>query len=110
MSQEEHVIRKLGGTRLFAGYWLLIRCIRLAIEDEDRLIAPESNLYLAAAAESGCSLSRVKSNMDTLVRYCWKKASPAAWTEVAGCPVKDRPTLGEFIEIIAWYVRDHDEH
>lgn len=109
MAREEYIIRMLGANRLFQGYSALISCIRLAAEDENRLLSLENDLYPCAAAETGCSVSAMKHNMDTLIRHCWEKGPPESWGKLAGCPIRHCPSLGEFIELATWYLRDHPQ-
>ena len=105
MTSEELLIRSLGGNRLFSGYEPLILCICLAVEDENRLLSLEQRLYPIAADRLQIKISAMKRNMSTLVQYCYNHADPALWKTIAGCPLKRQPTLREFIDFSACYIK-----
>lgn len=105
MSREERFLRMLGANRLFSGYEPLILCIRLAAQDENRLLSLERKLYPAVAAHFHMGISAMKRNMSTLIRHCWLKSNPRLWESIAGCPMKEQPTLGEFIDLSVCYIK-----
>ncbi|MCI7274998.1 MAG: sporulation initiation factor Spo0A C-terminal domain-containing protein [Lachnospiraceae bacterium] len=102
----ESFLRSLGASQRYAGYDDILVCLELALQDENRLLHLQRQLYRPTAVFQHTNISSVKRNMDTLVWSCWRKRDPRVWDTISGCHLKSCPTLGEFLELSVCYLKE----
>lgn len=102
----ESFLRSLGASQRYAGYDDILVCLELALQDENRLLHLERQLYRPTAVFQHTNMTSVKRNMDTLMWSCWRKRDPNVWDNMCGCHMVSCPTLGEFLEICVCYLKE----
>lgn len=110
--QVEAILRSMGGNGLYAGYESMALCIRLVLNHPKTLLALQKEVYSAVAKEQGTSVSCLKRRLDIFLDVLWRNAKPEQWRTL-GLSVCERPTVGEFIEAVVWYIQskqaEHDQ-
>ena len=104
MTEIYDVLRSLGITGRFLGCRRAALAIQIAINTPDALYAVTKEIYFAVARAEECSWQAVERNLRTVVLRAWKK-NRSLLTLMAGYPLTAPPTVSEFIEITAHYVK-----
>ena len=99
MSAVYGVIRKLGATSKYKGYYYVVDAVEMAQKIYERPVKVTKDIYPVIARKYKSTPSNVEHNMnhkDTL-------------EEMAGCTMADKPTNSEFIDILVYYLRYSDK-
>ena len=95
MSAVYGVIRKLGATSKYKGYYYVV-------------VKVTKDIYPVIARKYKSTPSNVEHNIRTLVNLCWMNHKDTL-EEMAGCTMADKPTNSEFIDILVYYLRYSDK-
>ena len=104
MSQTSMLLNQLGVGGRYRGFQWMIRAIDLAREDPDRLLRLTKTIYPVVAQEFGTSWYCVERNLRTIVENCWEHGNRKLLQELAGYPLVERPSNGEFLDILTNYL------
>ena len=102
MSAVYGVIRKLGATSKYKGYYYVVDAVEMAQKIYERPVNP------VIARKYKSTPSNVEHNIRTLVNLCWMNHKDTL-EEMAGCTMADKPTNSEFIDILVYYLRYSDK-
>ncbi|WP_343208119.1 sporulation initiation factor Spo0A C-terminal domain-containing protein [Anaerolentibacter hominis] len=105
MSEAYLLIRKLGIPATYRGYHFLAYSISLALEDENRLLFITKCLYPDVAKHFKTTVPCVERNLRTVIEVCWFRGNRTFLEQIAGYPLKTKPSTGEFIDILASYLQ-----
>lgn len=100
----QQTVRYLGITRNYRGYRPLILAIELSLEDEDRMLNIMNCIYKPIGDELHCDYRTVERNIRTVINRVWNE-NEVQLKRLAGDYLKNKPTVSEFIDIIANHVR-----
>ena len=95
-------------SRRYQGYAQLRECVRIALEEEDKLTYI-SGIYYEVGKKYHVSASCVERNIRTVITYVWGHGGKAPLEEISGGKLYQRPTAGEVIDIMVCYLKDHGE-
>ena len=84
MTEVYGIIRKLGATSKYKGYYYVADAVEMARKYKS-------------------TPSNVEHNIRTLVNLCWMNHKDTL-QEIAGCTMSDKPTNSEFIDILVYYL------
>ncbi len=98
------LIHKLGISSKYAGFDMLIYAVNLTCENEDMLKSITKKLYPQIAKHFNTSSLCVERNIRTVINVCWEKGNRELLNEIAGYPLKEKPSVSEFIDIIATHL------
>ena len=101
----ETVLRALGGTGTMRGFPGIIWGVSLALEEPELLHAVTKRLYPAVGEIMGMNGQAILRDMRGVVDWCWEKGDRNKLNEVACRRLMDEPSVGEFIDMIAGYMR-----
>ena len=101
----ETVLRALGGNGTKKGFLGIIWGVTFALEDPAVLHAVTKVLYPAIADAMGMNQQCVLKDMRGVVSWCWDFGDRKTLYKVAGRKVTDKPSVGEFIDMLAGYLR-----
>ena len=104
MTEIYDVLRLLGITGRFLGCRRAALAIQIAINNPDALCAVTKEIYCAVARAEECNWQAIERNLRTVVLHAWKK-NQNLLALMAGYPLTAPPTVSEFIEIVAHYVK-----
>ena len=107
MSAVYGVIRKLGATSKYKGYYYVVDAVEMAQKIYERPVKVTKDIYPVIARKYK-STSNVEHNIRTLVNLCWMNHKDTL-EEMAGCTMADKPTNSEFIDILVYYLRYSDK-
>ena len=108
MSAVYGVIRKLGATSKYKGYYYVVDAVEMAQKIYERPVKVTKDIYPVIARKYKSTPSNVEHNIRTLVNLCWKNHKDTL-EEMAGCTMADKPTNSEFIDILVYYLRYSDK-
>lgn len=97
-------LRSLGITNRYRGYRCVVTAITLVLKNEECMRSVVRDVYRATASLCGCSWYAVERNIRTVVRRAWL-INPQRLSKMAGYPLDGQPTVSEFIDILACYIR-----
>lgn len=86
----EDVLRPLGATYRYRGYFQAVYAIALVWEDENRLDMVTGEIYCRVAARFQCDWRAVERNIYSIVRRAWK-INRSMFLGIAGSPLTSRP-------------------
>ncbi len=100
----ECLIRSLGIGANYRGYRYLSYGVKLCSYNEDYLLSISKLLYPEIAKEFQATSSSVERDLRTVVKVCWERGNKAFLQEIALHPLQDRPTSGEFFDILVGHL------
>lgn len=103
MKEVKDTLTKLGILRCYKGFECAEFSVELAVEDESRLGAVTKEIYMPTADNIGCNWKSVERNLRTAVNRAWK-LDPELMRTLAGYHLEEKPTVSEFITIVANHV------
>lgn len=103
MKEVKEILTKLGVIMCYRGFECAEFSVELAVEDESRLGAVTKEIYMPTADNIGCNWKAVECNLRTVVNRAWK-LNPELMRTLAGYRLEKKPTVAEFITIVANHV------
>ncbi|MCI9546986.1 MAG: hypothetical protein HFH60_09925 [Lachnospiraceae bacterium] len=94
----------LGIHSTLKGFHYLKYGLGLCMENEDYLLSVYKDLYPDIAAHFGASQDSVEHCIRTAVYNCWYKGNRKLLFKIAGYELNQKPTNGEFIDILYHYL------
>ena len=91
MSAVYGVIRKLGATSKYKGYYYVVDAVEMAQKIYERPVKVTKDIYPVIARKYKSTPSNVEHNIRTLVNLCWMNHKDTL-EEMAGCTMADKPT------------------
>ena len=101
----EQIIHQLGIYSVYRGYPYLIYAIQISLENEDRLRHVTKELYSEIARHFECNIPGIERSLRTVITQCWEYGNREYLMELAGHKLYRKPSPGEFISIVTYYVR-----
>lgn len=107
MNSAEELIQKLGIRAIYRGYPYLVFAVKLAVSDPDYLLYITKWLYPDVAKKFHSTESSVERSIRTAVNACWNEGNRKLLNQLAGYDLTRKPTNGEFISILSFYLKRH---
>ena len=108
MSEIYSLIRRLGATSKYKGYYYVAEAVKMAEALQERPMKITKDIYPILARKYKSTPSNVEHNIRTLINLCWMSHRETL-EEIAGCTMEDKPTNSEFIDILAYYLYSSHE-
>lgn len=108
MKMEEMIsqlLHKIGLRGTLRGFHYLSKAILLVLEDASYLLHLTKRLYPDVALACNATAMRVERSMRTAIEAIWNQGDVAALEELIGYTIKGKPCVGQFIDILAGYLR-----
>ena len=99
------LLRKTGLRGTLRGFHYLAKATLFVLNDASYLFHLTKRLYPDVAHAYNVTAKQVERSMRTAVELIWSQGNVAALEELIGYRIKDRPYVGEFIDILAGYLR-----
>lgn len=96
----QQLLRRLGATENYAGFFPTVYAIQLSIGDPARLRLITKLIYLDVAWRYGTTWKAVERNMRTVVSVIWRN-NPLLLSELAGFHLNRKPNNASFLAIVA---------
>ncbi len=103
------LIRSLGISGTYLGYYYLCTAVALVLEDHDRLLMISKILYPKIALIHKTTPACVERDIRTVINLCWNRGDRERLCQVAGFRLQRKPTNGEFIDLLAAYLQNHPD-
>jgi len=95
-------------SRRYQGYNALRECLRIVLEDEESLLYM-TGIYAEAAKRCHVSWTHVERNIRTMLDNSWKNGGKEPLEMIAGEVLYTKPTVGEVIESLTYYLKAHSK-
>ena len=107
MKEVYGIIRKLGITSKYKGYYFLAEAVNMVMAQKDEQIRITKDIYPELARKFKATPSNIEHDLRTVVSVCWR-TNKSGLDKIAGYPLKFKPTNSEFIDMIAYYLTEED--
>lgn len=108
MKKIYEIIRKLGVTSNYKGYFFVADAIQMAMNSQDEPIRITKDIYPYLAKKHKTASMNIEHNIRTVINVCWK-TNKQGITQIAGYPLIYKPTNSEFIDMVAYYLLSAQE-
>lgn len=98
------IIRRLGVTSNYKGYFFVADAIQLAMQNQGRPLQITKDIYPVLAKKHNTNPLSIEHNIRTVVNVCWE-TNRKELAEIAGFPLSYKPTNSEFIDMVAFYLQ-----
>ena len=93
-------LRNMGIGRQYLGYKLIIKAVRMILEDDNRLLCIKREIFLPLAELEHCDWRTIERNLRTIIHRAWK-INRDYLIILARYPMNQEPTVTEFVEILS---------
>ncbi len=100
MNEIYDLLYSLGLTANYSGFFHTAYAVQLVIDNPQRLLMVTKRLYPEVARHYLTTQQAVERNIRTVINVAWEK-NPQKIAELARCPVQTKPTVSQFISILA---------
>ena len=108
MRKVYRLIRQLGMTSKYKGYYYVAEAVMMSMELQDYPIKITKDIYPHLAKKFKSTPVNIEHDIRTLVNVCWE-GNRRLLDEIAGYQLEDKPTNSEFIDMLAYYLREMEE-
>lgn len=109
MIKIEELFAKLHLNPKYKGYAFLETALNIAMEEELSLVHLNTCIYKPVALQYHTSPTNVERNIRTLLQTWWATDFHNVLYQLTPHPVPARPTIGEFLDILRWILRNYEE-
>ena len=102
------IIRKLGVTSNYKGYYFVADAIQLAMSSQNQPIRITKDIYPYLASKYRTTALNIEHNIRTVINVCWE-TNRNTMAEIAGYPLNCKPTNSEFVDMVAYYLLSTQE-
>ncbi|MDO5390120.1 MAG: sporulation initiation factor Spo0A C-terminal domain-containing protein [Eubacteriales bacterium] len=99
------IIRKLGVTSKYNGYFFLTDAIHLAMDSQDKSIKITKDIYPCLAKKYETTPMNIERNVRTVINICWE-TNKEGMDEIAGHSLSCKPTNSEFVKMVVSYLAE----
>lgn len=103
MREIYRLIRQLGVTSKYKGYYFLAEAVKLSVEMQGRPIKITKDIYPTLARKFKSTPVNIEHNIRTVLNLCWSSGKETL-NAIAGYFLRYKPTNSEFIDILAYYL------
>lgn len=108
MREVYHLIRKLGATSKYKGYYFVAEAVRIAMESQERPIRITKDIYPFLARKFKSTPMNIEHDIRTVINVCWM-ANRKTMNEIAGYTLIYKPTNSEFVDMLSYYLTQTEE-
>jgi two-component system response regulator (stage 0 sporulation protein A) len=97
------LIRSLGATSKYKGYYFVAEAVHLSMQYQDKPIKITKDIYPYLAKKFKSTPMNIEHDIRTVVNVCWV-TNKEGLDEIAGYSLSYKPTNSEFIDMLAYYL------
>lgn len=101
------LIRRMGATSKYKGYHYVAEAVHMTMEIQERPLKITKDIYPLLAKKFKSTPMNVEHDIRTVVNVCWTSHRETL-EEIAGYPMRYRPTNSEFVDILAYYLQEKE--
>ena len=102
-SEVYRLLRRLGITPNYTGYFQTAQAVELCLEEPERLTLITKLVYSEVAGRYGVNWTTVERNIRTVAMLAWE-SNPEAMEELMGRKLNSRPVASQFIAALTFKV------
>ena len=106
MMNIDQILKQCGFHVRHRGFQALEKCVRLALEDETKLLSVTA-LYKEVALSHHVQWSAVERSIRVAVTHAWSNGGKEQMEHVFRCSIPFKPTAGEMIELLTNYMLEN---
>ena len=99
------VIRRLGVTSKYKGYYFLAEAVKICMEMQENPIRITKDIYPRLAKKYKSKPMNIEHNIRTIINVCWNN-NRETLSDIAGCSLNYKPTNSEFVDMLAYYLME----
>ncbi|WP_253288319.1 sporulation initiation factor Spo0A C-terminal domain-containing protein [Blautia sp. MSJ-19] len=103
MRKVYRLIRQLGMTSKYKGYYYVAEAVMMSMELQDYPIKITKDIYPYLAKKFKSTPVNIEHDIRTVINVCWT-ANKESMDRIAGYPLRYRPTNSEFVDMLAYYL------
>ena len=103
MRKVYRLIRQMGMTSKYKGYYYVAEAVMLSMELQDYPIKITKDIYPYLAKKFKSTSVNIEHDIRTVINVCWM-ANKETMERIAGYPLRYRPTNSEFVDMLAYYL------
>lgn len=103
MHEVYKVIRRLGVTSKYKGYYFLAEAVKMCMEMQENPIRITKDIYPRLAKKFKSTPMNVEHDIRTIINVCWN-TNRETLNDIAGYSLNYKPTNSEFVDILAYYL------
>ena len=107
MKEVYGIIRKLGLTSKYKGYYYLAEAVNMVMEQKEEQMRITKDIYPGLSKKFKSTPSNIEHDLRTVINVCWK-TNKDSLDKIAGYTLKYKPTNSEFIDMLAYYLSEED--
>ena len=105
MRKVYRLIRQLGMTSKYKGYYYVAEAVMMSMELQDYPIKITKDIYPYLAKKFKSTPVNIEHDIRTVINVCWT-ANKETMDRIAGYPLRYRPTNSEFVDMLAYYLKE----
>lgn len=103
MKEVYRLIRKMGATSKYKGYYFVAEAVQLSMEIQERPMKITKDVYPYIARKFKSTPMNIEHDIRTVINVCWC-VNKKIMDEVAGYTLNYKPTNSEFVDMLAYYL------
>ncbi len=108
MREVYRLIRKLGATSKYKGYYFVAEAVKLSMESQERPMKITKDIYPRLAKKFKSTPMNVEHDIRTVINVCWT-ANKETLDQIAGYSLNYKPTNSEFVDMLAYYLTQSEQ-
>ena len=102
------LIRRLGANSKYKGYFFVAEAVKISMGYQYKPLRITKDIYPYLARKYRSTPTNIEHDIRTMVNVCWE-GNKKLLDEIAGYPLEYKPTNSEFIDMLAYYLREIEE-
>lgn len=107
MREVYRLIRKLGATSKYKGYYFVAEAVKISMESQEQPIKITKDIYPYLAKKFKSTPMNVEHDIRTVINVCWT-VNKSYLNIIAGYPLVYKPTNSEFVDMLAYYLTQNE--
>ena len=103
MRKVYHLIRQMGVTSKYKGYYFVADAVKLSMETAGYPLRITKDVYPPLARKYKSTPNNIEHDIRTVVNVCWS-ANKDQMDRIAGYPLSYKPTNSQFVDMLAFYL------
>lgn len=97
------IIRKLGITSKYKGYYFIAEAVKMCMEMQEKPMRITKDIYPLLAKKFKSTPMNIEHDIRTIINVCWN-TNRQKMSEIAGYSLEYKPTNSEFVDMLAYYL------
>ena len=107
MRKVYHLIRRMGVTSKYKGYYFLADAIKMSMESPEYPLRITKDVYPPLARKYKSTPHNIEHDIRTVVNVCWS-SNKDQLDRIAGYTLSYKPTNSEFVDMLAYYLSENE--